>query len=145
MGYAAGVTTPDPHSTAKRARDALGDGAVTAILVERIEAHPQPWCAQEDAAGLELRSAGSEDPAVLRLRVKIFRPDDRRIAAFFYKRSQVPGSRDRYGYGGAVLADRDPSPAIVDGWLEFLASGFDPERRPADLRRALPFEVPEDP
>ncbi len=65
-----------------------------------------------------------------------------RKAAFFYKPSAVPFSRDRYSYGGAII-DHRMDAARLTGWLDYLASHFDPERTPADVRRALTFELPD--
>jgi hypothetical protein len=31
----------------------------------------------------------------------------------------------------------------IAAWLDFLTSGFHPDKRPEELRRAFPYEIPE--
>jgi hypothetical protein len=33
--------------------------------------------------------------------------------------------------------------AELTEWLAFISSGFHPDNRPANLRRAFPYEIPE--
>ena len=63
-------------------------------------------------------------------------------AAFFYKTSMVPHSRDRYSYGAAIFDDQLTHEA-ASRWLQYLASGFDPAAVPKEVRRALTFELPD--
>lgn len=79
--------------------------------------------------------------------IKLFRIADGplvgRIALFFYKKSQIPFSRDRHSYGAAVLPERDADPAELRSWVQFAGGGFDPQTRPSKLRLALTFTVPD--
>ncbi len=73
----------------------------------------------------------------------MFSPRPGHTLVFFYKKSLVPYSRDRYSYGGIELREGDLKPDDVAEWLVFVTSGFHPEKRPARLRRAFPYEIPE--
>jgi len=131
--------------------------AVTAKLRAEIEAHTmagavaaaaeaasQPFEIETSGVGLEL-VARTPLPNGLpnRARMKIFSPKPGHTLVFFFKKSLVPYSRDRYSYGGLDL--RAPSVAAqeIAAWLDFLASGFHPDKRPENLRRAFPYEIPE--
>lgn len=78
-----------------------------------------------------------------RARMKIFSPKPGHTLVFFFKKSLVPYSRDRYSYGGLDLRTPSVEPREIASWLEFLASGFHPDKRPENLRRAFPYEIPE--
>lgn len=79
-----------------------------------------------------------------RARVKVFRPrEQRRVVAFFYKRSLLPHSRDRFAYGCCVAREETVDEAMVRAWFDFARSGFAPEKRPPGWMRGVPFEVPE--
>jgi hypothetical protein len=62
---------------------------------------------------------------------------------FFFKKSLVPYSRDRYSYGGQDLRAPSVEAQEIAAWLAFLTSGFHPDKRPENLRRAFPYEIPE--
>jgi hypothetical protein len=100
-----------------------------------------------EPSGFEARPAAG-GPLARRCRLRIVRPAGGKFAgrwaAFFYKTSAVPHSTDRYSYG-AALFDLPLDRARLDTWLDFLDSGFDPDRQPVDVRRALNFELPEFP
>ena len=85
--------------------------------------------------------AGQRIP--LRCRLKLFQLESGRMAAFFYKTSAVPFSRDRFSYGAVTFSRDELTPTSIAGWLEYLATGFDWDRTPSNLKRALPFDVPE--
>ena len=78
-----------------------------------------------------------------RARMKIFSPKPGHTLVFFFKKSLVPYSRDRYSYGGFDLRTASMESQEIAAWLEFLSSGFHPDKRPANLRRAFPYEIPE--
>ena len=63
-------------------------------------------------------------------------------AAFFYKTSMVPHSRDRYSYG-AALFDEKLTHETARRWIDYLESGFNPSAIPLEVRRALTFTLPE--
>jgi hypothetical protein len=109
-----------------------------------VEASPEPFEVSAEATGFEVR-AGAFLPNGLpnRARMKIFSPKPGHTLVFFYKKSLVPYSRDRYSYGGIDLRTPEVDEAEVAEWLAFISSGFHPEKRPAQLRRAFPYEIPE--
>ena len=78
-----------------------------------------------------------------RARMKIFSPKPGHTLVFFFKKSLVPYSRDRYSYGGLDLRASSVEPQEIAAWLDFLTSGFHPDKRPENLRRAFPYEIPE--
>jgi hypothetical protein len=108
------------------------------------DASSQPFEVDGEATGLELRPATKlEGGLSQRARMKIFSPKPAHTLVFFYKKSLVPYSRDRYSYGGIELKTPTVDEREVAEWLTFLSSGFHPEKRPAQLRRAFPYEIPE--
>ena len=95
------------------------------------------------AAGVELLARRRLASGLAnRARLKVCSPRPGRTLVFFYKRSLVPHSRDRYSYGGIDLKSEEVGESEVAEWLTFLSSGFHPEKRPANLRRAFAFEIP---
>jgi hypothetical protein len=75
--------------------------------------------------------------------MKIFSPKSGHTLVFFFKRSLVPYSRDRYSYGGLDLRAPLVEPQEISAWLDFLSSGFRPDKRPENLRRAFTYEIPD--
>lgn len=75
-------------------------------------------------------------------RIKIFFHTENKPVVFFYKVSTVPHSIDRFSYG-VVLPQLDPEEKEVIEWIEFLVSGLSPEKRPSNLKRSFPFDIPE--
>ena len=131
--------------------------AVTAKLRAEIEAHTmagavaaaaeaasQPFEIETSGVGLEL-VARTPLPNGLpnRARMKIFSPKPGHTLVFFLKKSLVPYSRDRYSYGGLDLRAPSVEAKEIAAWLDFLTSGFHPDKRPENLRRAFPYEIPE--
>jgi len=108
------------------------------------EASAEPFEVEGSGTGLDI-SARAPLPNGLpnRARMKIFSPKPGHTLVFFYKRSLVPYSRDRYSYGGFDLRTPSVEPQDVTAWLDFLSSGFHPDKRPEKLRRAFPYEIPE--
>jgi hypothetical protein len=141
------VSLQNEHDHAVRVRlaEAIPDSAIASLVLERLRAHATMFRVEPDAAGLELQVLAPEDGRPRRARCKLFCPDTRRLAAFFYKSSQVPGSRTRYAYGVAHVLVARLGAEQVDAWLEYAASGLDPRLRPEGMLHATPFEVPEDP
>jgi len=118
--------------------------AVVRAVSAAAEASPEPFEVCLEGAGFEVR-AGAFLPSGLpnRARLKIFSPKPGHTLVFFYKKSLVPYSRDRYSYGGIDLKTPEVHAAEIAEWLAFLSSGFHPDKRPAQLRRAFPYEIPE--
>jgi len=90
--------------------------------------------------GLEIAPA-----AAGRCRMKLFRPreEKERLCAFFFKKSNIAGSRDRFSYGAVEFLPDRLVPEDVRTWLDWLSSGLDPTRRPANLKRAFLYTIPE--
>jgi len=96
-----------------------------------------------EASHLELAGVSPVGGLPNRTLMKIFPIGPRRFAAFFYKRSQIPFSRDRFAYGAVIVEEGKLDPVTVEGWFAWLATGFDPDRTPPNLKRAFAFTVPE--
>jgi len=115
-------------------------GAVAAAA----QASSDPFEIEAAGAGLEIAARVPLANGVPnRARMKIFSPKPGHTLVFFFKKSLVPYSRDRYSYGGQDLRTSAVEPQEIAAWLEFLRSGFHPDKRPANLRRAFPYEIPE--
>jgi hypothetical protein len=115
-------------------------GAVAAAAV----ASADPFEIESMGAGLEfVARAPLANGLANRARMKILSPKPGHTLVFFFKRSLVPYSRDRYSYGGLDLHTPSAEPQEIAAWLDFLTSGFHPDKRPDYLRRAFPYEIPE--
>jgi len=115
-------------------------GAVAAAA----EASAQPFEIETSGAGLEVVARAPLPNGIPnRARMKIFSPKPGHTLVFFFKKSLVPYSRDRYSYGGLDLRASSVEEQEISAWLDFLTSGFHPDKRPQNLRRAFPYEIPE--
>ena len=119
------------------------------VIGERIEKRRIQILTREDVAeSLELAGVPVSGTGPGRCRLRVFRiregRDAGRWGAFFYKPSVIPHSRDRYSYGAAVF-DELHDPARVSKWLDYLESGFDPLRIPADVLNRLGQVDPPEP
>jgi hypothetical protein len=115
-------------------------GAVAAAA----EASAHSFEIETSGAGLEIVARAPLPNGIPnRARMKIFSPKPGHTLVFFFKKSLVPYSRDRYSYGGLDLRAATAEPQEIAAWLGFLISGFHPDQRPEQLRRAFPYEIPE--
>jgi len=116
-----------------------------APLITWLEAAPDAVALEVGRAGIEIAPAVSSEVASARCRMKIFRAraGKERFCAFFYKRSNLPWSQDRFSYGGVEFLPERLTESDVREWLSWLTSGFDPGRRPSRLRRAFLYDVPD--
>jgi hypothetical protein len=115
-------------------------GAVAAV----VERSTVPFAVETSGAGLEIAARAPLPNGIPnRARMKIFSPKPGHTLVFFFKKSLVPYSRDRYSYGGLDLRAPSVEPQEIIAWLDFLTSGFHPDKRPERLRRAFPYEIPE--
>jgi hypothetical protein len=113
-------------------------------VAEAADAAVQPFEIETSGVGFELVArAPLPNGLPNRARMKIFSPKPGHTLVFFFKRSLVPYSRDRYSYGGLDLRVTSVQAQEIAVWLDFLASGFHPDKRPPNLRRAFPYEIPE--
>lgn len=128
----------------ERLRAEAGSNEVVRAVAEAIEAATDPFEIEIGGAGLEFAARGMlPNQLPNRARMKIFSPKPGSTLVFFFKRSMVPYSRDRYSYGGLELRAPQVESKEIGAWLEFLSSGFHPDKRPENLRRAFPYEIPE--
>ena len=116
-----------------------------ATVIDVAAEHPASFAVDASVGGLEIAPLNQVKGALNRCRLKLFRPREEkdRMCAFFYKRSNLSFSRDRYSYGAVEFLPEQLARDEVRGWLAWLESGFDPERRPLRLKRAFPYTIPE--
>ena len=129
---------------AAKLHDVIAAHTIAGAVVAAAEAAQSPFEIETRGAGLEI-VARAELPNGLpnRARMKILSPKPGHTLVFFFKKSLVPYSRDRYSYGGLDLRAPSVEAPEIAAWLDFLTSGFHPDKRPANLRRAFPYEIPE--
>jgi hypothetical protein len=116
-----------------------------APVVEAFRETPASFEIAAASADLELVPLDPVGGAPNRCRMKLFRPREgrERLCAFFYKKSNLAWSRDRFSYGGVEFKPGEVTDAAARSWIDWLVSGFDPERRPERLKRAFSYDVPE--
>lgn len=134
----------DPAGEA-RLTDELARSPALALVIEVLRDRPESYAIDGAAAGLEIVPQNQVKGAPNRCRLKFFRPVESRdrICAFFYKRSNLAWSRDRFSYGAVEFRPAELAPKAIHRWLAWLSSGFDPDARPDGLRRAFRYTVPE--
>jgi hypothetical protein len=106
-----------------------------------LDQRPEEFHFDPLRAGVDVRCGNLIEGIPNRARIKTFAPDQNVLVIFLYKDSQVPFSDDRFSYGAAIFkrgVDLDATRAVV----EFALSGFDPARRPKDVRKTFPYTVP---
>ena len=96
-----------------------------------------------EASHLELAGVTPVGGLPNRALLKVFPIGPKRCAAFFYKRSQIPFSRDRFAYGAVIVEEGKLDPAAAESWFRWLDTGFHPESTPPHLKRAFAFTVPD--
>ena len=138
------ILNPGQQEVQAKLRTETENCPIAAAVVAAVEASPHSFEVSVEGAGLDFRDS-SFLPSGLpnRARMKVFSPKPGHTLVFFYKKSLVPYSRDRYSYGGIDLKTPAASDSEIAEWLAFVISGLDPEKRPANLRRAFPYEIPE--
>jgi hypothetical protein len=128
----------------ERLRDLVADVPVGDVLLGAVKAHPRPFKVLLEEHGCAFQPMDDVDGRPNRCAVKVFviaeGPFTGQCAVFFYKKSRVPFSRDRFSYG--VCVTKNPTPEDASVWLDFAVSGFDPDRSPRALRKAFTFTVP---
>jgi len=132
-----------PEVTTKLSTEGEADPLASA-LATAAEASADPFEIETTGAGLEIVALAPLPNGIPnRARMKIFSPKPGHTLVFFFKKSLVPYSRDRYSYGGLDLRATSVEAQEASAWLDFLTSGFHPDKRPEKLRRAFPYEIPE--
>ncbi len=129
-----GVGTKLADISADPLLKAVADAAVGSGLALRLVA---------DASHLELAGVSPVGGLPNRALLKVFPIGPSRCAAFFYKRSQVPFSRDRFAYGAVIVEQGKLAPEAAEVWFRWLDTGFNPEHAPPNLKRAFAFTVPD--
>lgn len=138
------IVNRDKPEVAEKIRLESDANALAGALVKAADASRDAFETDADATGLELWAcAPLPNGLANRARLKIVSPKPGHTLVFFYKKSLVPHSYDRYSYGGIDLRTHEVNIREIAEWLAFASSGFHPDRRPANLRRAFPFEVPD--
>jgi hypothetical protein len=134
----------DPGVEAKIREELRRNPGLLPVL-EEIESASESFEVAAGSEGLDLAPAGLRSESANRCRMKLFRPrvGKERLCAFFYKRSNLAWSQDRFSYGGVEFLPGEIARAGVRPWIEWLASGFDPVRRPERLRRAFLYDIPD--
>jgi hypothetical protein len=115
--------------------------AVEALL-GRLASGPESFVVDPSAAGLDWSVENQVRGVPNRARVKCFSPKEDALLVWFYKRSALSWSRERFSYGGVLLDAKEVSPSTIDGWIRYQVGGFSPEERPPGMRRSFPFDLP---
>ena len=151
------TAAPLPVAAAEPAAS-IADAAATAAADREVEIRtayatvrfvaesvPGAFRVEERGPALEIAPADPLATAQSRCRMKIFRPRENkdRLCAFFYKRSNLSWSRDRFSYGAVEFLPERLSSDVVEEWLSWLRDGFDPDRRPSHLKRAFLYTIPD--
>jgi hypothetical protein len=141
------VTNAQETAVAERLNRARREFPAAVPVLDALAAHPDPFALRTETGGLEFAALrpvdGRPNRAVLKLFTVTDGPMTGRVAVLFYKRSQVPFSRDRYSYGVSLVAATGAEPEEIATWFDFASRGFDPEARPLRLRQAVTFTVPD--
>jgi hypothetical protein len=117
---------------------------IAQAVAAAAEASAHPFEIETGGAGLEVVAQEPLPNGIPnRARMKVFSPKPGHTLVFFFKKSLVPYSRDRYSYGGLDLRTPSVEAQEIATWLDFLTAGFHPDKRPEKLRRAFPYEIPE--
>ena len=113
-------------------------------IMEEIKSSDQPYVINPCGEGLEFACTNTIKGVTNRATVKLFYPNPETLVVFFYKKSNVPWSRDRFAYGGIEnrLGEGELDKETIRGWLTFAESGFSPEQRPSELTRLFDFDIP---
>ena len=120
--------------------------AVKAIF-DHVTSSAGSYGVNPEAGGLEFTSSTEIKGHPNRCCLKIWQPEPNKLHAWFYKRSSVPFSRDRFSYGGITWdlgqADLASIGQEITEWLTWLDSGLNPKTRPEHWLSAFPYDIPE--
>lgn len=134
----------EPSSRAKLDEELARNPEISRVL-ELIEASADPFALDPSAGGLEIVPLNQVKDAPNRCRMKLFQPRDEkeRLCAFFFKRSNLAFSRDRFSYGAVEFRPGHLTDGEIRRWIDWLLSGLDPDLRPERLTRAFLYTLPE--
>ncbi len=118
---------------------------VFAQVVQALRDAAEPFAIDPRAGGLEFAALPVATAAPGRCRMKLFRPREEkdRLCAFFFKKSNIAGSRDRFSYGAVEFLPERLRAEEIQAWIAWLAAGLDPSLRPGNLKRAFLYTIPE--
>jgi len=114
-----------------------------ALVLEWARDSTFPLRLDAEASFLELAGTSDVEGRPNRCLMKCFPVSGGRYAAFFYKRSLVPFSRDRFAYGAVIRSEKRLSREGAEEWFRWLDGGFHPDVPPGSLKRAFSFDVPD--
>ena len=134
-----GAIAGEAASPAGRAGESFP--AIDALL-GRLASGPETFVVDPAAAGLDWSVDNQVRGVPNRARIKCWSPKEGSLLVWFYKRSALPWSTDRFSYGGVLVGGGAVPAATIDGWLRYQIGGFHPEERPPAVRRSFPFDVP---
>jgi hypothetical protein len=137
------VIVDDGTPEVRKKLDELRQTPFFAKLLDLAEISSLSFRLALDAGDLELAGTAPVSGRPNRGLMKIFPIGPGRFAAFFYKKSQVPFSRDRFAYGAVIAEEKRCKPEDADPWFAWLDSGFHPDAPPPNLKRAFAFTVPD--
>lgn len=128
----------------KERLDTQGNDPVIPLVVECLNTSEHPYSIHAGSSGLDFTCNNKIKGVDNRAHVKLFYPKENTLLVFFYKKSNVPWSRDRFAYGGIEydMKGRNITDDDIRTWLDFAESGFSPERRPEHLLRLFPYDIP---
>ena len=134
------ITNQEQPEVAEKLRAEAEANPLAGAVAAAVQASADPFEIETSGAGLEIVArAPLANGVPNRARMKIFSPKPGHTLVFFFKKSLVPYSRDRYSYGGLDLRSPSVKTQEIATWLDFLTSGFHPDKRPENLRRAFPL------
>lgn len=134
----------EPASRAKLEQE-LAKNPVFSHVLDLLRESPESFSIDPSAGGLEIVPLNEVKGTANRCRMKLFKPREEkdRLCAFFFKRSNLTFSRDRFSYGAVELLPEQLTTVEARTWISWLLSGLDPEHRPERLKRAFLYTVPE--
>ena len=117
------------------------------LLLKKIDEAKLPVESLPCRQGTEIQFRNEINGMSNRAHLRIFFPTETKCVLFFYKKSSIPFSRDRFSYGGVVMDARSTGrfdENNVAEWIQYLAGGFQPGSRPSSLKKSIPYTIPED-
>ena len=139
------LTNAAEPSTRTKLDQELAKNPAFSLVIDLGSRSAEPFAIDSSAGGLEIVPLNEVKQAPNRCRMKLFKPreEKERLCAFFFKRSNLAFSRDRFSYGAVEFLPEQLSEADARIWIAWLASGLDPDRRPERLKRAFLYTIPE--
>ncbi len=125
----------DPAAAA-RLEEARRLSPVIAELIDCAESLPVELEVDTESRFLEFVS-----PQQPRLRMRVILQESESVLVFFYKKSVLDFSRDRFSYGGVIFSARTFNREDFVQSVDFLLANFHPEKRPAKLKRAFKYTI----